>query len=232
MFLIELHAHSYPASGCATATPEEQLAYLRDLGYHGVVLTNHDCEPRVDPHNSLDSLLHDYREMKEKAPAYGIRVYFGAELRFYGSWNDYLVYGLTAEEYEALGDTHTMTPAEFYRYKPAHALFIQAHPFRPSLTRADRDFLDGIEIANGNPRHMGHNRNDVAYRWAKEYRENTGLPFVYTSGSDMHQPGDAGHGGALFSRMPENERDLAEMLRRGAPDVTLLDYDRKPIELK
>ena len=40
-YKLELHAHSNPASGCSEVSVPDLVALYAELGYHGVVLTNH-----------------------------------------------------------------------------------------------------------------------------------------------------------------------------------------------
>ncbi len=229
MFLIELHAHTAPASACALASVEDQLTALKAAGYSGVVITNHHVF-RGTGANTADALLTDYREACRLGEEIGIRVYFGAELRFEEHrCNDYLIYGLTAEEYVVLGNVTQMTPQSFYAHRPPHALVVQAHPFRDHIAVIDPKYLDGVEIYNGNPRAVSRNELALAHGLAAR----VGKPqLVLTAGGDIHRAGDVRGTGVLFSRMPRDERELAEMLRRGAPEVIPVGVDKQPICLQ
>lgn len=210
MVKIEMHCHSAPASRCAKVPCEQAAQILCDHGYDALVLTNHYTYYDNQPHpcdELFDRILRDYETMRQCAGRLGLKVFFGAELRFYHASEDYLLYGLTAQELYDLGPCYQLDLASFYARKPAHALLVQAHPFRPPLKPADPRFLDGVEIHNGCMRHM--NNNDKAFAFAKT----NGL--LMTSGSDFHQCYDGGLGGMAFESMPEDERALAQMLRDG-----------------
>lgn len=229
MFLIELHAHTAPASACAFVSVEEQLTALKAAGYDGVVLTNHHCL-RGTGANTLDALLADYRLACKIGERIGLRVYFGAELRFEAHGiNDYLVLGLTAEEYVALGEVLGMHPDTFYAIRPSHALVVQAHPFRDHIVVTDPKYLDGVEICNGNPRAVSRNELALAHGLATRADR---PDFVLTAGGDIHREGDVRGTGVLFSRMPRDERELADMLRRGAPETVPVGVDKQPIGLQ
>ena len=211
MIKIETHCHTSPASNCAKVNVRDTLTTLKEHGYDGVCITNHytyyDCIPRSN-RMIFERVLADYEEARNIAPEIGIKVFFGAELRFYENANDYLLYGLTPRELFDLGSVYELDPERFYKIKPKHAVFYQAHPFRINMFRADPRFLDGVEVYNGHPGH--ESSNELALKWAKENNK------LMISGSDFHQTVAAGAAGIYVEKMPENERELAHMLKTGA----------------
>ena len=95
-------------------------------------------------------------------------------------------------------------------YELAHKngfLVFQAHPFRIGMKVTNPQFLDGIEIFNGNPRH--NSSNDIAEAWAKKY------DLMVSSGSDYHEFEDLASGGIYFNKEITDEKMLVEeMLKR------------------
>jgi len=210
MVKIEMHCHSAPASRCAKVDCATAAKMLRDNGYDGVVLTNHYTYYDNTPQSHVpvfERIMHDYELMCEEGAKNDLKVFFGAELRFFHRPEDFLLYGVTPKELNDLGAYYQMDQKSFYAIKPAHALLVQAHPYRPMLRPADPAYLDGVEIHNGVLRHM--NNNDKALAFAKQH----GL--LMTAGSDLHQIYDGGLGGMLFETMPSDEHELAQMIRDG-----------------
>ena len=73
----------------------------------------------------------------------------GAELRFHGSDNDYLLFGLTEDFLYRHRKIMEMDPASFHELAQKEGiLFVQAHPFRNGLKIVDPKHLDGIETYN------------------------------------------------------------------------------------
>ena len=140
--------------------------------------------------------------------SYGIRVYAGAELRFDGSQNDYLLYGFHDE---LLADPERVMSEGLEAFAPKYradgALLIQAHPFRNKCTPAPAELLDGVEVLNLNPRHDSH--NDLALAYAEEHH------LLMTAGSDCHRPGDEGTTGILAETLPEDSFGYADLIRSG-----------------
>ncbi len=211
MIRIETHCHSAPASECAHITPEALVRGLAGRGYDALVLTNHYYKSRSrSPERLIADIKTDYQSAKIAGEMNGIRVFFGAELRFPGSKNDFLLYGLTADELFAMDDIFAGDLRAFLQKKPEHAVLYQAHPFRDGMTRTREDtaLLDGIEVFNGLQSHDSH--NELALDWAKT----NGSRMI--SGSDTHSELGLARSGVYLPRMPESETDLASLLR----DVT------------
>ena len=148
--------------------------------------------------------------MKEACKPYGIRVYMGAELRFYENENDYLFYGFDPNLLRQPHEIMSMGIAHFSKMvRPDKGLLIQAHPFREKCVPVAATLLDGIEVYNASPRHLHHNCND----FAQEYAELVGPQFIRTAGSDCHRTEDIGRAGILAETLPEDTYEFADLLR-------------------
>ena len=102
----------------------------------------------------------------------------------------------------------------FRKLATEHSILIfQAHPFRPGLTREDPQYLDGVEVLNGNPRHDSH--NDLAANFAE-------VNHLYISaGSDCHRLEDVGRSGIMTNDRIQN----MDILRRhlSEPDIDIIE---------
>lgn len=216
MFKIETHLHTCHSSACGQLTAEQIVEEYLAAGYCGLVLTDHYNRDtfhhlNVDtkaPGNKLEAFLTGYRKLKEAGEKHGLKIYRGAEVRFDGSWNDYLLYGYSDELLWDPEAIFTMGVEKFYPLVQADgALLIHAHPYRNGGAPTTAAALDGVEVLNMNHNH--DNRNDLALNFAREHS------LLETSGSDCHQKSHVGNGGILVEKLPENDRELVDMLRSG-----------------
>ncbi len=217
MFKIETHLHTIYTSACAIISAKEIVEGYLSAGYSGVIVTDHynrDTFRYLSMDTSagrekVDAFLIGYKMVKEEGEKRGLKVYRGAEVRFDGSWNDYLLYGYCDEMLADPEAVFTMGVEAFYeKCKENGALLIHAHPYRNGGSPTTPKALDGVEILNANYDHQ--ERNDLALAFARQH----GL--IETAGSDCHGPKQVGKAGIVVESLPENEEELVTMLRRGA----------------
>ncbi|MBR5520163.1 MAG: hypothetical protein IKU55_05550 [Clostridia bacterium] len=214
MYLFDTHVHTAGVSRCAHLTAEETVDIYADLGYSGFCVTNHYSEDTLyndiqEPtwEKTIEVYQRGYYQAKEYGAKRGLTVLFGMEMHISDyERNEYLVYGLTPEFVAANKDLWKYSLAELKGILEANnGMIFQAHPFRNNMVLSPAQYLDGIEAYNGNPRH--NSRNDYAIMTAKT------LGYGMVSGSDSHDPGDAGHGGLAFFECPKTEEDFVRILR-------------------
>ncbi|MBO7310244.1 MAG: PHP domain-containing protein, partial [Clostridia bacterium] len=98
MYKYETHLHTFPISGCASASVRESVEYYKELGYDGIFLTNHfpGCYPKSKTPPTYEELMNNYFSAYEEAleigKEIGIKVFCGIEISYEGI--DFLVYGL------------------------------------------------------------------------------------------------------------------------------------------
>jgi histidinol phosphatase-like PHP family hydrolase len=216
MYKIETHLHTTYISRCGWLGAQALIRMYAACGYSGICVTDHYnriCFDYADidltaKGSKTDAFLLGVRRLKREAEKYDIQIYEGAELRFDGSENDYLLYGFP---HDLLADPeHVISeglPAFSKEARSTSALLIQAHPFRKKCTPAPAEYLDGIEVYNANPRHENH--NDLALDYAKRHH------LLMSAGSDCHRPGDEGRAGIMTSSLPKDSIELAALLRSG-----------------
>ncbi|MDR1892608.1 MAG: PHP domain-containing protein [Oscillospiraceae bacterium] len=217
--LFEPHFHTKETSSCAHVPAATAIAAMQKAGYGGVAVTDHYrvfdrmfaqraeqawCE-------KIDCWAAGYRAARDAALGTDFKVICGMEISFEGSPNDYLVYGVDPDFLKNYPELYKMTPETFFAFAEEHGLFFaQAHPFRNYCSRANPDFLHGLEVYNGNIRH--DSQNDLAL----ELAEKAGLRQI--AGSDYHELEDLGTGGIYLGRLPADTRDFAKMLLTGEYD--------------
>ena len=213
MFKTELHCHSKSVSACAQVSNEQIINKFKEAGYSTLVLANHftrgtqgylNCEEYSD---FVTAYLKGYEDLKKDAEGV-LTVLLGMELRFDENSNDYLIFGITEEFLRNNPPLYEMNPSSFSKLARENGiLFVQAHPFRNSMTVVQPWLLDGVEVFNG---HMGHDsRNEIANMWADKYN------LIKTSGTDFHYNHVPANAGILTENKIEDMKTLVEVLKSG-----------------
>ena len=213
MFKTELHCHSKSVSECARVSNEEIINKYKEAGYTTLVLTNHfnlgtqrfhKCEEYSD---FVTVYLKGFEDLKRDAKGV-LNVLLGMELRFTENTNDYLVFGITEDFLRNNEPLYNMNPESFSKLARENGLlFVQAHPFRNSMTIVQPWLLDGVEVFNG---HMGHDsRNEIANLWAEKYN------LIKTSGTDFHYNNVPANAGILTDFEIKDMDTLLETLKGG-----------------
>ncbi len=209
-YRIELHAHSSPASGCSEVPADELVRVFHEAGYDGIAITNHlisDEEHSASKECAIEKFKKDIYLACETGDKLGIKVYTGAELRFYKhSDNDYLFYGFSFDELPDIYDyLNTNLETFVSEYKKEGSLLIQAHPFRNGMIRMNSALLDAIEAFNV---HQNHNsRVAVAAKYAAAEGK------IMTVGSDYHHPGFEGISATRTKVLPKDEAELISIIK-------------------
>lgn len=212
---IDVHVHTSEVSGCGQLPGAEMARLYRQAGYDAIVITDHliaGMHQEMSARERSDWYLSGYRAAREAGEKIGLTVLLGAEVRFYGGNEDFLLYGVREGDiawvFEQLDAD--MRLEQFYPLVKASGrlLLIQAHPFREPLRHAPTELLDGVEVYNAsNFNHANH--NDLALEYARGARAG----FIQTSGSDAHMERQVAHGGLIAQRVIATEDELVQWLR-------------------
>ena len=212
---IDVHVHTSEVSGCGQLPGAEMARLYKQAGYDAIVITDHliaGTHQDMTPEARAEWYVSGYRAAKAEGEKIGLTVLLGAELRFFGGNEDFLLYGFTPEDvqwiYEKL-DADTRLDGFYPLVRQfGRMLLIQAHPFREPLRHAPTELLDGVEVYNAaNANHKNH--NDQALAYARSARPG----FIQTSGSDAHMLSQVGHGGLIADAPIRTESELVAWLR-------------------
>lgn len=223
-YKYELHSHTTETSQCAQITAKELVEKYKELGYSGIVITNHysdftfSLKEIFNKKLRSEHYLKGYREAK-KYETEDFSVLLGLELRFFLNGNDYLIYGITEELVEKapfLLPMYLKRTSEFF--KKHGCIIIQAHPYRPYIYRANPKFLDGVEVVNGK---STEEENDKALKWAEKKNFK-----IKTSGSDCHRESGAGISGIITNEPIKTNDDLLRILKSGEFEIIEKDYEK------
>ena len=212
-YKYEIHCHTKEVSRCAQISVEKLIEKYKEAGYSGIVLTDHyspmtfDIPDFFSKKKAIDHYLRAWR-IAEKYNDENFTVLLGMELRFYATVNDYIIYGVTEEmlyELPFLLSFYIKRASKMLRERGC--LFLQAHPFRKLISRANPKYLDGVEVFNGK---ASEEENTNAEKWAEEINAS-----VKTSGSDCHRESGVGIGGIITTEPIKTNDDLIRILKSG-----------------
>ena len=211
VYLLETHVHTAGVSACAHSTPEMVMEAYVKAGYHGMVVTNHinnQTYKTMEEKSWEEKVAHfmgGYRALCQAAKG-RMDVLLGCEINLNGEGNDYLIYGVTEKWLLELGDPRNMRLKELSgRVRQDGLMIFQAHPFRYGMTLKREEWLDGVEVFNGNPNHDSHNY--LTEMWAREKK------LRRISGSDYHNPDSLLGAGIRTEERIRNNEELLEILR-------------------
>ena len=238
MFYYELHSHTNAASACGRVDPEDYISFYKELGYSGMVITDHfyygntniDRDLEWEEHISL--YCKAYYRAKAEGDKQDFSVFFGLEYKFKDGNDEYIILGITPEWVMANSQMREMDRATFFDLvKKAGGYVIQAHPYRNrGYIRAitlSLDHVDAIEVYNaGNT--LEHCRQGY------EYAKNLDLPMV--GGSDIHRL-DAPelHSGIALKERAETVFDIIDAIKRRDVEILPLgildEVKAQPLEI-
>lgn len=213
-YIYETHLHTNLASACARSSGAEYISYYKNLGYSGIIVTDHFFNgntsiPRNLPwEERIDLFCRGYEEAKAEGDRQNFQVFFAWECRFDG--DEFLVYGLDKDWLKKHPEIMQWDHITHYeKIRAEGGLVVQAHPFR------ERGYLsevyvhpyqcDAFEVANaGNP----FEQNRIAYRYAKEHN------ITMTAGSDIHTVGVTDNGSIYGMAFEEPLHSIADYVAR------------------
>jgi hypothetical protein len=188
-YLYETHLHTACSSACAASKGSEYIRGYQDLGYSGIIVTDHFYNGNTAISRNLpwrewvNQFCQGYEEAKNEGEKRNFDVFFGWEETFDGC-DDYLVYGLDKKWLLEHPEAQRWTRCEQYiSVRAAGGCVVQAHPFRQHryIRRVilSSGCVDAVEAANAG----NHEQSYDAL--AMRYAQKLGLPM--TAGSDIHE---------------------------------------------
>lgn len=218
MYKYELHAHTHECDRDAHLSARELVHLYKETGYDGIVITDHYIErfytlwfpedvKGLTHEQQVKRWLKGYYTARDEGEKIGFTVLPGAEVRFDGYPNDYLIYGLHEEFFYTVPRLNEIKNVdELLSLMPENACIVQAHPFRNDMIVANPRGLFGMEVYNGGTEKF---RNEMARQFAGHY----GL--AMTSGSDIHGMNRLAKGGIMTERRIQTPEELVSVLRTG-----------------
>ena len=181
-YKTELHSHTSPVSACGQVLAEDSVKIHLDAGVSTLTITNHLTDYHLvgrTVEEAAEYYVSDYYKALEAAKGTDICVALGCELKFEGTHNDYLIYGICPDDIEKIVSYVPRSIEEFYRdFKNDKNVIIHAHPRRANMDPTPYGYVDGLEVFNMHPgleAKVVYTAKDAADR---------GL--LVTGGSDFH----------------------------------------------
>ena len=154
-YKTELHSHTYPVSACGQTSAEESVRIHKDAGVNTLVISNHLTDYHLvgrTIEETAEFYLSDYYKAREAAKSLDIDVVLGCELKFEGTRNDYLIYGICPDDIERIVSYIPRGIEEFYKdFKNDKNVIIHAHPRRANMDPTPYGYVDGVEVFNMHP---------------------------------------------------------------------------------
>ena len=237
-YRYETHLHTSQGSGCGHSTGREMVRLYKEMGYQGIIVTDHffrgnTAVPRDLPWKErIERFFEGYEDAKAEGERCGLDVFFGWEQRF--TSDEFLVYGLDKQWLLNHPEMEAWTRKD--QLKQVHlagGCVVQPHPFR------DRDYIrqillglqfaDAIEVANSC--NMPYN-DAYALRYAREFN------LFVTAGSDNHWAEDPKWQEGLLMGIEVDEplksiHDYVRLIRQRGPIRPIIQpgrFDVNPSE--
>ena len=228
-FLYETHMHTKESSSCSVSRGREYIEKYQDLGYTGIIITDHFFRGNSAVYRNLpwerwvNAFCRGYEEAREEGERRGFDVFFGWEESFDG--DDYLVYGLDKKWLLEHPELRYWSRIDQFREARRYGgCVVQAHPFRQyyyiNNIILSTGCVDAVEAANA-----GNEQAFDALAWL--YAKKLGLPVI--AGSDIHSVEDI-QGETVFgvylNKKMESINDYTDAIRNNTIAGLRIPADR------
>ncbi len=236
-YLYETHLHTSQSSACAGSTGQDMARALKEAGYRGMFVTdhnwggNHCIDSRLPWQDWVHAFCQGYRDAKVWGDANDFSVFFGYEAGYQGT--EFLIYGVDENWLMTHPEIRDAAVEEQYQLiHEAGGMVIHAHPYREEWyipeVRLFPKWVDGVEVLNAthsNPKSISHNDpvyNELALEYAKKYE------FAVTAGSDIHSTNLFGGGMAFATPLTSSQDFCRRVLTKEECVLTdgLKEYQR------
>ena len=216
-YLYETHMHTCQGSACGVSTGKEHARFYKEIGYTGIIVTDHFFRGNCAVDRSLpwkervELYCSGYEEALAEGQKIGLDVFFGIEENHHG--DEYLIYGLDKAYMLAHPEMeHWTRRQQLEEVHKAGGCVVQAHPFRfrsyMDCIRLAGDYIDGCEVANAGNKPWDDAR---AIRWGKTHG------FAMTAGSDNHKSPNGELFGIELEERLTDIHDLVKIIRERKP---------------
>lgn len=211
----ETHLHTKEVSACASLSGTEQVRLYKEMGYDGIIVTDHffGGNTLISSHlpweEKIDLFYLGYEAAKKEGDKIGLEVMFGLESNFHGT--EFLVYGIDKEFLKAHPQMNSYSIEEQYQIiSKINGLIVHAHPFRgvkdTKSAKIYPEFIHAVEVYNLGNKSPIYNERAAAY--AQEYHKSI------TGGGDAHNL-DSFHGGIITKKPLKDIYDYIALIKSG-----------------
>ena len=219
-YIYETHLHTSQGSACSSTPGRDYIKRYIDMGYDGVVITDHffrgNCRVERDLpwREFINRFCSGYEDALNEGLRLGLKVFFGWEETYDG--DDFLVYGL--DKAWLLDHPEVARWSRAQQFEQVHrygGCVVQAHPFRAAsyihtihLSPRMADAVEGYNCGNA------PDWNILGMRYARL----SGLPV--TAGSDNHHVDRMNRdnlAGVIFDHPLDSIHDYVRAIREREP---------------
>jgi hypothetical protein len=220
-FLYETHMHTSEVSACAISSAEQQVSFYKELGYSGIIVTDHfingytTCPKKYPWEKKMKYFASGYLKAKEAGDLCGLDVFFGWEFTVRGS--DFLTYGL---DLDFLLNNPGVDDFGIEKYstlvRSCGGFLAQAHPYRDAYY-IDHKYpvapylIDAVEVYNVMDKDEA---NAKAYAFANA----NDLPMQ--AGTDSHRTNGHLYTGIKLREKAKSIHDIINAIK--SKEVTLV----------
>ncbi len=206
---FEMHFHTKESSPCGHVLGKEAAELFKKAGYDGVVVTDHFnellCGSSGEWGDICNKFLEGYQQVKQCEDE-TFKVLLGMEIKFSDNSNEFLVYGISEKFLKENPWLYMKDLAYLYDLaEKNNLLVVQAHPFRNKCFLAPVEYLHGVEVYNGNPRH--ESKNELAQQVGDENE------LIQITASDFHRVEDVSGKYYIVNGWPLDEQDLINKIK-------------------
>ncbi len=223
MFKYDTHTHSSEASACATNDISKMIDKYIELGYSGIILTNHffngnTCIPKkLGWEKQVEHFCLPYEKAEKICNKRPFDVFFGWEYNYLGT--EFLTYGL--DKSFLLNHPEILSLSLIDYAKLVHdngGILVHAHPFREAFyideIRLVPEITDAVEVINGAQFLMDYNEK------ADKYSQKYNLP--KTAGSDSHSVNHQKFCGMVFDHRLKDINDFINSILHSQTSLFIL----------
>lgn len=215
VYRYELHCHTKEISRCSRISAANLVRAYHELGYSGIVVTDHFFNGNttvcreLDWKSKVDMFKKGYENALAEGEKLGMNVFFAWEYSYHGT--DFLTYGLDDRWLYSNPDCHKWRLSDYFdRVHDGGGIIVQAHPYRSAayieLIRLNPWKSDGVEVLNAT---LPEDENKMADIYAGNY----GL--FKTVGSDNHDGIREYLAAVETEENPKNIKELIDMVQNG-----------------
>lgn len=145
-FKFDMHVHTSETSGCGQVPAKEVVHLYHDIGYQGIMITDHfhkeyfDSLGNLGDKEKIEQYLSGYHMARAEGEEIGLNVVLGIEFRNIETDDDFLIVGMTEDFLYQYPRCYEL-PLEraIHLFHSNGMLVIQAHPVRFAIM----DWKDG-----------------------------------------------------------------------------------------
>ena len=225
MYKYEMHCHTSESSGCGKVSGAEMAEIYKDIGYSGLIITDHffngnTAVPKKLPwEERINLFCRGFEEAKKRGEEIGLSVFFAWENSYRGT--DFVTYGLN-KEWLLRNKYCDLLPAKQYieLARSDGGYVVQAHPYREAgyidmIRLLPRD-VDAVETINACC-------NDFENAMADFYAENYQITKI--CGTDNHTGRRERMTALEFDFEAKSVKEIISAIKAGKHTISLYDLN-------